>query len=79
MSSKAATTAALAGSNRTNRVEYVNVAGYTFGLDRNRGPHQLRLGIDGQYSAVNSCCQPLQREHGCVVCAKRVILTATIP
>ena len=42
------------GSNRTNRVEYVNVAGYTFGLDRNRGPHQLRLGIDGQYSAVNS-------------------------
>jgi hemoglobin/transferrin/lactoferrin receptor protein len=43
-----------AAANRTNRTEYVNVAAYTFGLDRNRGPHQVRLGVDGQYSAVNS-------------------------
>lgn len=39
---------------RINRTEYVNVAGYTVFLDRDQGNHAVRLGVDGQFSAVNS-------------------------
>lgn len=39
---------------QSNRTEFVNVGGYTVFLDRERDKHAIRIGIDGQWSSVNS-------------------------
>lgn len=50
-------------ANRTNRTEYVNVAGYTLTAERNRNRHDLRLGIDGQYNTVHSTANRINLDN----------------
>jgi hemoglobin/transferrin/lactoferrin receptor protein len=53
-------------SDRTGRVERVNVVGYTLFLDRENEVHELRAGVDGQLSGVRSTATSLDILTGAV-------------